>query len=146
MALSSKMALSPKWHSGRHPGRHPGRHLVRHLVQMAPSPNGLGAGSSVPRVHSCPLATTYKLALKQLNIERLDLRREEIFLKFGIKALKSERFCNWFTPKEGNKYPPKTRKQETQIVNKLKPVTTRTRRFEKSPIPYLTELLNNNPG
>ena len=91
-----------------------------------------------------PQYKTYNLALKQLAMERLDTRRETICLNFGKKVLNSEEFCNWFNPNEGNKVPPKTRKQKTLIVDPLKSVTTRTQRFQKSPIPYLTNLLNNN--
>ena len=87
---------------------------------------------------------TYKLAIKQLGMEKLDTRREAICLKFGKKALTSEKFSHWFAESEGNKPLPKTRYQKSKIPEQLKPVKTRTRRFKKSPIPYLTELLNNN--
>ena len=38
---------------------------------------------------------------------------------------------------------PNIRSDKTSIVTKYRPVPTRTDRFKDSPIPYMTEILNN---
>ena len=49
------------------------------------------------------------------------------------KSYKSEKFKKWFCDEEG-----------LGPMNQLVDVKTRTGRFKKSPLPYLTELLNQN--
>ena len=75
--------------------------------------------------------TSYKRALKCLNMESLADRRKALCLAFAKKSLKSEKSNNWFC------------KNESSGTNmKLSEVKTRTKRFKKSPLPYLTGLLN----
>ena len=83
---------------------------------------------------------SYKLALKTLNMDTLESRREQISIKFAKKALKSEKFNHWFTNKESKEPNIKTRSYETKL--KLKPVTFRKMKYKNSPLPYLTDLLN----
>ena len=83
---------------------------------------------------------SYKSALKILNMETLERRRETISIKFANKALKSEKFKKWFSIDSTSEPNIKTRNYKPRP--KLKPVTIRKTRFEKSPLPYLTELLN----
>ena len=87
---------------------------------------------------------SYKSALRILNMETLESRRSTISLKFARKALKSEKFKEWFAMNEGSEPNMKTRAAKTKC--KLKPVTYRRRRYKNSPIPYLTELLNTQSG
>ena len=61
---------------------------------------------------------------------------------FGRKALKSEKYSKWFCASEEGTPKINTRYAETKKVTKLKPVTTRTKRYRRSPLPYLTSLLN----
>ena len=82
--------------------------------------------------------TTYKRALKILNMKTLQVRRSELCLSFAKKALKSEKFASWFSFNT-NKYD-KTRK-EKDILNLVK---TRTDKYKKSPVPYLTTILNDH--
>ena len=70
-----------------------------------------------------------------LDIEKLSTRREVLCKKFALKALKSEKYSSWFVTEEKTY---NTRRK----VNKLKPTQTRTARFNKSTIPYLTNLIN----
>ena len=87
---------------------------------------------------------SYKIALKKLNMMTLESRRKQLCLTFGKKALKSEKYSAWFCYSE--KYTPKvnTRYSKTKTVTKLKPVTIRTKRYRRSPLPYLTNLLNQH--
>ena len=59
-----------------------------------------------------------------------------------MKAAKSRKFKSWFS--ESIVLPPSvhTRGSETQIIPKYKPVPTRTDRYRDSPLPYLTDLIN----
>ena len=67
--------------------------------------------------------------------KKLSTRREALCLKFAQKSLKNSKYMSWFVPdlKETN-----TRR----IKYTVKEVQTRTKRFEKSALPYLTHLLN----
>ena len=79
--------------------------------------------------------TGYHDALIHFGIETLKERRERLCLKFAIKAYSNPKFSSWFPI-------------NTPLVNTrseklpLKAIVTRTRRYKKSPIPYLTDLLN----
>ena len=81
--------------------------------------------------------TTYKEALEYFEIDTLEERRKQLFIRFAIKAQKNPKFSHWFLRNE-------------DIVNtrsiKLPFLAAkfRTRRFKKSSIPYLTYLLNIN--
>ena len=85
---------------------------------------------------------SYKHALKKLDVESLESRREKICLTFGKRALKNEKFCKWFSYNDVNKPKINTRHAESKPIYKLKPVTTKTKRYKRSPIPYITNLLN----
>ena len=79
---------------------------------------------------------SYDEALVLLNMDSLSSRRKSICLKFAKKALKDPKYTNWFIPNVKNG--PDTRSEK----NVLLPVSTRTKRFEHSPLPFLTNLLN----
>ena len=84
-----------------------------------------------------PEHTTYRDALEYFKLKSLKKRREDLCLNFAKKALKSEKFNNWFCRSDQN--------IDTRIAKlPLKEVYTRTRRYEKSPLPYLTKLLNSH--
>ena len=83
---------------------------------------------------------SYKTALKILEMETLEFRRQKISLTFAKKALKSEKFKQWFNNEETVEPNIKTRNFKPKP--KLKPVQFRTTRYKKSPLPYLTQLLN----
>ena len=76
---------------------------------------------------------SYSSALLKLQMETLSDRRETLCLAFAKKSYKSEKFKKWFCDEEG-----------LGPMNQLVDVKTRTGRFKKSPLPYLTELLNQN--
>ena len=80
--------------------------------------------------------TNYKNALKMLNIENLDERRERICLKFAKKCLKNDKVKSMF-PIKKQMHNMKLRTKNKYIMDKK-----RTERYEKSAIPYMRKLLN----
>ena len=85
----------------------------------------------------------YENALDILGSETLDDRRVKLCQKFARKAIRNPKYTNWFCPdNRGSFQNIKTRGCQTKSLN-VKPVHTRTYRFEKSPIPYMTKLLND---
>ena len=79
----------------------------------------------------------YESALGLVNLESLEQRRTQLCLSFAIKAMKHPKHQSWFVPNN----PPgaDTRSKKVQ----LKPPLCRLNRYAKSPIPYLTSLLNS---
>ena len=76
----------------------------------------------------------YSGALQKCNLEKLADRRVKLCKTFATKTAKNPKF-NWF----------KKNKSETNTRIKrpvYKPVYCKTKRFENSPISYLTRLLN----
>ena len=78
----------------------------------------------------------YKNALKMLNIENLDERREKICLKFAKKCLKNDKVKSMF-PIKRQMHNMKLRTKKKYEMDKK-----RTERYEKSAIPYMRKLLN----
>ena len=79
----------------------------------------------------------YESALDRMNLETLKKRRTSICLNFAVKASKHPKHGKWFIQTDPLK--PDTRSLKTDF----KPPLCRLQRFAKSPIPYLTNLLNN---
>ena len=79
--------------------------------------------------------TGYAAALNYFELDTLEGRRVALCEKFGKKAAKDVKHCNWFKP--NNK-----RTITRQPQPKFCPVAARTKRFDKSPLSYLTKLLN----
>ena len=77
----------------------------------------------------------YGEALAALGLETLDNMRLMLCRSFASKTLEDKQFKSWFT---WNERKSKTRRKET----KFKKIHTRTKRFERSSIPYLHEMLN----
>ena len=77
---------------------------------------------------------SYSNALSMTKLQTLHARREELCLKFALKALKSDQ-SDWFKLNASTR---NTRKSRICIEPKSK-----TERYRKSPVPYLTRLLNN---
>ena len=75
-------------------------------------------------------------------METLESRRHSICLTFARKALKSDQFKQWFSVEKESEPLIKTRHYKPKP--KLKPVTCRNKKYKNSPIPFLTELLNND--
>jgi hypothetical protein len=86
----------------------------------------------------------YDHALDLLEIENLNDRRSNLCEKFAKKSVKHPKFTNWFS--ENTEVPPNiaTRGNENKVMTKYNPVQTRTKRYRDSPLPYLTDILNND--
>ena len=78
---------------------------------------------------------SYNTALRTLGLETLESRRVKLTLKFGLKSEKHTKFQNWFKP---------TTKLYNTRLDKFKYCSVRANRarFEKSPLSFLTRLLN----
>ena len=104
----------------------------------------------IERVQRCALYIilgdqyfSYENALEILEVQNLDERRRKLCENFAKKSLKNPRYKTWFS---ANTTPPptiNTRHEANKTPTMFNPVVTRTNRFKKSPIPYLTDLLND---
>ena len=80
----------------------------------------------------------YKTALKDLNLETLEQRRNNLCLKFAKSCLKNEKVKNLF-PLNRNEHKMEKRSKEKYKVMKIK-----TNRYKKSAIPHMVNLLNSH--
>ena len=83
------------------------------------------------------LYSDYKTALSLTGLETLESRRLKLCINFSKKASKHPKHSQWFATT--NSELPNTR----SFKAKFKKPLCRLKRFESSPIPYLTSLLNN---
>ena len=79
---------------------------------------------------------SYEEALKRLNLDKLEKRRQKLCLSFAKKCLKIEK-VKMFFPLHENNSRMITRNSEKFKVNKFN-----TERYRNSAIPYLQNLLN----
>ena len=78
---------------------------------------------------------SYTSALRRTKLDSLFKRRQKLCSSFAVKCYKNKKFNAWFKPN--------SRQTQTRQTNKkLLSVYTRTVRYERSPISYITELLN----
>ena len=83
--------------------------------------------------------SSYTSALKALGVEKLSVRRKKICLQFAKKSQKHQKFSKWFKPSK-----PNLNIITRQKKSKFCPVICKKARFEKSPLNYLTQLLNQH--
>ena len=91
--------------------------------------------------------TSYRDALETLESENLHERRIKLCEKFAIKCVKEPRYSHWFSLNTTPPPPSKTRlgvQEANKPQTKFNTVTMRTDRYRDSPLPYLTDILNNN--
>ena len=74
---------------------------------------------------------SYSQALVDLKMESLVVRRKSLCVSFARKSQQHEKFKNWFQSSD----------ELTQTT--FQPVPFRTKRYKNSPLPYLTNLLND---
>ena len=105
----------------------------------------------IERIQKCALAiilgdqyNNYDQAREQMGIDRLSDRRIKLCENFAKKAAKSEKYQNWFNETENveNNCSMTTRRKKNKTVPLFRAIPTRTSRYKKSPLPYLTEMLN----
>ena len=77
----------------------------------------------------------YEESLKLVNLKTLEKRREDLCLDFAITCVQSENHSQLFKPNENTLLHHPTKFQPPFCLNK---------RYKKSPIPYLTDLLNEH--
>ena len=82
---------------------------------------------------------SYEQAMNVLNVEKLAIRRSNLCLKFAKKAEKHVKFSKWFFP---DTRIPEVNTRNNNIKLKYKPVPFKKVRYKKSPIPYITQILN----
>ena len=78
---------------------------------------------------------SYSSACAATNLPTLEERRQMLCKKFAFKSLKHPKHTSWF---KLNKNVSGTRQKQPTFCN----VVSRTSRFEKSPLSYLTKILN----
>ena len=78
---------------------------------------------------------SYRSALKEMQLESLYSRRNKLCKIFASKSLKHTKFSKWFKPTNKRTF---IRFKPTRFCE----VYARTNRFKKSPISYLTYILN----
>ena len=120
---------------------------IRSMVEMACPVWNSGLTSqevrSLERVQRTAMAvirgenhTCYREALELYDLMIMEDRRTDICLKFAIRAYKHPKFSMWFT----KNITVNTRSVKTPLVE----IRGRTRRYQNSPLPYLTDLLNTH--
>ena len=82
---------------------------------------------------------SYRSSLKSLNLDPLTLRRDKLSLKFAIKAEKHPKHKKWFKLNSNYSH---TRNSNAKFV-KYKEIYAKHSRFQKSPLGFLTGLLND---
>ena len=103
--------------------------------------------NQLERIQKCAFAiilaenySSYNQALKVLNRNTLASRRTKLNLGFAKKCFRSDKYQHWFVENNPNQMKLKTRSE----ISELLPVQARTKTFLKSPIAYLTNLLNDS--
>ena len=87
----------------------------------------------------------YSIIITHLESETLGNRRMKLCSNFAKKAEKHPKYKNWFEEEDTTiRQVPNTRRDKSAIKTKYKPVPTRTERFKNSPIPFLTDILNEH--
>ena len=81
--------------------------------------------------------TSYQEVLDSFVMDNLKARRETLCLKFALKTYRNPKFTKWFAPNT-----PEVNTRSIQLP--LKKIRLRPSRFNNSPIPYLTRLLNKH--
>ena len=103
----------------------------------------------IERVQKCAMSiilgdhsVSYTEALDILDLETLEVRRRKICENFVRKAAEHPKFMHWFKINSLSSNS-KVRRSKKTPVNRYLHVQTRTTRYRNSPLPYLTEILNN---
>ena len=107
--------------------------------------------TQIERVQKCALHVilgthygNYQNALEILKTEKLSVRRSKLCLKFIKRCEKSTKYSSWLKISEQSKAPKIQTRSQNKIQTKYKQVPFRTERYGRSPLPYLTTLLNEH--
>ena len=89
--------------------------------------------------------TNYEAAVSYLESDKLSVRRFKLCLSLALKCEKNLKYQNWFSVSDTDEVPlPNTKSDKSTRQTKYKPVPTRTDRYERSPLPNLTNVLNEH--
>ena len=69
--------------------------------------------------------------MDHFGMDKLEVRRETLCLKFALKTYRKPKFTKWFAPNT-------SKVNTTSIQLPLKEIRFRKSRFNNPPIPYLT--------
>ena len=136
--------IEESWNEHQKPGEnfhHPNKKCAWiWRCHLAPKENS----DAIERVQKTALAIilspdyrSYDEALEITKLEKLDKRRIALSLNFAKKAIKHPEHSKWFSKQDAS-----TNVQTRAFKPPYKPVQARTNRLLKSPVPYLTQLLN----
>ena len=81
---------------------------------------------------------SYRKSLNTLGLKSLKVRRSEICRKFAKKSVNHIKFKHWFSQNTNEQH--YNTRYEKPV---LKPVPARKKKYERSPLPFLTDMLNN---
>ena len=79
----------------------------------------------------------YESALNFLELDPLDIRREQLCLTFALKCLRNNKFNHWFQINPQNPH------NLREIPKFVEPLCV-TERYRNSPLVYLTRILNDH--
>ena len=103
----------------------------------------------IERVQKCALYIilgsnyiNYSHALDRIGWENLEQRRIKLCENFAKKASKHLKYQDWFFKNNNNPTLVNTRARTQKAKLQYLPVKTRTDRYKKSPLPFLTDILN----
>ena len=80
--------------------------------------------------------------MNTLGCDSLNNRRQKLCKNFAEKAKKHPKYKYWFSDFKHKPLNFQTRERKNKTTPEFNPVPTRTERFKKSPLPFLTDLLN----
>ena len=107
--------------------------------------------TQIERVQKCALHVilggnygNYDHSTQALEVEKLSERRLKLSLNFARRCEKNPKYSNWFHPFEAPPPPTVNTRNDNHVIipTKYTPVPFRTERYEDSPLPFLTDLLN----
>ena len=84
----------------------------------------------------------YENSLSILTMEKMSERRSKICLKFIKECEKSTKYSHWLKLSEQRKQTDMKTRNHEHNQTKYKPVPFRTERYGRSPLPFLTTLIN----
>ena len=79
---------------------------------------------------------SYEESLESLDLDKLNVRREKLAIKFGSNCTTNPKTFKLFGQRK------KTHKQKIRKENKFEVHKSKTQRMENSPVPYLQKLMN----
>ena len=119
------------------------RSILEFAIPVWASSITVEESKQIERVQKCALSIilgaqyiSYKYAISNVQLETLENRRKQQVLKFSQKALKHPKHKHWFVENVSKIH---TRSHKTKFIQ----VNSNKHQLKKSPIAYMTDILNN---